>query len=228
VNPTLRSPRRILIDTAGKWRELVVRTRWGHGKAITELAERWTTSDVPEVDALLASRDKTQQFVAGEGQVGDAEIDLLIEGQAAGGRVLIGVVPVGIEPLGRTIEEEQQRSLNEDRLRGGPPPTEAMARRVFNIESSIVGGLRWRLLGPNAVLLREAEARGCAVAVFIIHEFRSPLTPPQVYADQLADIQSYLLKLAHRGADTDSGRLLGPFMNATKVPLYVGRAVHQR
>jgi hypothetical protein len=225
MRPLLRSARRAVVDTAGKWRELVVAPRWGRYKAVTELAERWTTTDVPEVDALLASKNATSDFVAGEGLVGDRDLDLVIEGDAQGGRTLLAVLPVGCEPLGPTVDEERQRSLELDRLRGGEPPVDLMAHRVFSLDSSLVGELRFRLLAASAHLLREAEARGFAQAVLVLHEFRSPLTPPQVLADQLRDIDSYLLKLTHRGASTAPGTLLSTLPNGTKVTLFVGRAV---
>ena len=223
--PLLRSPKRVVIDTAGKWRELVLPARWGRGKGLTELASRWTTTALPEVDALLATQPSTAGFVPGEGEVGDPEIDLVLEGDAPGGKTLLVAVAVGDEPLGPTVDQALYRSLSEDRLRGGAPPVEQMARTVFNIEASLIGGLRYRLLQQNAALLRRAEARGCPQAVLLFHEFRSPLTPTKVKVEQRLDMEEYLRKVSHRGATSTPGLLAGPFFNGTKVNLFVGRAL---
>ncbi len=226
--PVLRSPKRVVIDTAGKWRELMLPERWGRGKGVTALAERWTTTDLPEVDALLASQPKTSGFQPTFGEVGDREIDLLLEGDAPGGRTLLVVMAIGDEPLGPTVEEAYFRSLHGDRLRGGLPPVEAMARLVFNIDAYTVRELRYRLLAQTAAALNEAEARGCRQAVLVLHEFRTPLTPMQVIGDQRSDIEEYVRKLTHRGATSAPGVLAGPIYNGAQLDLFVGRALVER
>jgi hypothetical protein len=227
MKPVLRSPKRVLIDTAGKWRELVFRERWGRGKSITQLAERWTTSEVPEVDALLEGQPRTAGFSAAEGEVGDRELDLLIEGDAPGGRTLMLVMPVGDEPLGPSVEEELRRSRG-DRLRGGLPPVEHMAKRVFNIEASVLGELRYRLLSQTSALLQKAAERGCKQGVLVVHEIRSPLSPRQVVADQRGQLEAWVRKLTHRDATSEAGVLVGPIYNGTNVQLYFGRALVER
>lgn len=228
MKPVLRSPKRVLIDTAGKWRELVLPERWGRGKGVTELAERWTTSELPEVDALLASQPLTSGFLPEEGWVGDREIDLLLEGVAPGGRTLLLGLPLADEPLGPTVEEERVRSHSSDRLRGGPPPIEGMAMRVCLIEASVLGTLRYRLLALTSTLLQKAEERGFAQAVLLLHELRWALTPRQVLADQQADVEAWIKKLTHRDARSQPGALVGPIYNGTQVKLFVGRAVFER
>jgi len=225
MKPLLRSPRRVVIDTAGKWRELATPARWGRGKALTELATRWTTTEVPEVDALLASHAKTKGFTAAEGEVGDREVDLLLEGDAPGGRTLMVVVPIGDDGLGPNVEEAFNRSLTDDRLRGGYPPITYMAQRVFNVDPALVAALRYRLLEQASLLLQRAEARACKQAVLLFHELRSPLTPKQLMADQRADLDAFMQKLSHRGAQPVPGRLIGPAYNGTQVSLFAGRAL---
>ena len=221
----LRSPRRVVIDTAGKWRELAPRERWGRGKALTGLAVRWTTTEVPEVDALLESHAKTRGFTAAEGEVGDREVDLLIEGDAPGGRTLVVVVPIGEDALGLDVEQAFIRSATGDRLRGGYPPITHMSQRVFNVVPALVGKLRYRLLEQASLLLLRAEARPCKQAVLLFHELRSPLTPKQLMADQRADLDAFMQKLAHRGAQATAGKLIGPAFNGTSVGLFAGRAL---
>jgi hypothetical protein len=225
MKPLLRSPKRVVIDTAGKWRELAAPGRWGRGKALTALATRWTTSDVPEVDALLASHAKTRGFAAAEGEVGEHEVDLLLEGDAPGGRTLVSVVPLGDDALGPDVEEAFVRSASGDRLRGGYPPITHMAHRVFNVEPSLLRTLRYRFLEQASLVLQRAEARECKQAVLVFHELRSAITPKQLMADQRGDLDNFMQKLAHRGAHATPGKLIGPVMNATNVLLFAGRAL---
>jgi hypothetical protein len=218
---TIRSPRRALIDTAGKWRQLVHPERWGRGKPLTELAQRWTTSSVPEIDALLANHPSTRGFVAEEGEAGRDDVDLYVRG----GGTMLGVVGIADLPLGPTVAEELLRSAAKDRLRGGKPPVENMARNVFLVEASVLGELRYRLLAANAALLEEAAARGCTQAVLVFHELRSPTTPRQIAADQIGALGDYLRKLSHRDASHEVGRLAGPLHNAKNLALFAGRAL---
>jgi hypothetical protein len=228
VKPLLRSPKRVLIDTAGKWREVAPPERWGRGKALTELAERWITTEVPEVDELLASHKKTAGFVAAEGEAGGRELDLVIEGDAPGGRTLLVVVPIAEDGLGPNVQEAFLRSATNDRLRGGVPPITHMAQRVFNVEPALVRALRYRFLEQCSRMLVRAEARGCAQAALVFHEIRTPLTSKQVMADQRADCDAFMQKLAHRGAQAAPGKLIGPAFNATKVLLFAGRALVEK
>ena len=225
MKPLLRSPRRVLIDTAGKWRELAQPARWGRGKALTELAQRWTTTEVPEVDALLASHKKTAGFSAADGEVADREVDLMLEGDAPGGRTLLIAVALGDDSLGPDVEEAFHRSATSGRLRGGLPPITHMSQRVFNVDPAIVRALRYRFLEQSSLLLQRAEARGCAQTVLVFHEFRTPVTSKQVMADQRGDLEAFVQKLAHRGAQATPGKLIGPVVNATKVALFAGRAL---
>jgi hypothetical protein len=225
MKPLLRSPKRVVIDTAGKWRELAIPTRWGRGKALTELATRWTTTEVPEVEALLASHAKTKGFTATDGEVGDREVDLLLEGDAPGGRTLVVVVPIGDDALGPDVEAAFIHSSTHDRLRGGFPPITHMSQRVFNVDPALVAALRYRLLEQASLLLVRAEARACKQAVLIFHELRSALTPKQLMADQRADLDAFMQKLAHRGAQATAGKLIGPAFNGTQVALFAGRAL---
>lgn len=228
MRPLLRAPKRVVIDTAGKWRELSPPARWGRGKALTALAERWTTSDVPEVDALLASHKKTAGFSAAEGEVAHAEFDLMLEGDAPGGRTLLLAVPLGDDALGPNVEEAFLHSATNDRLRGGLPPITHMAQRVFNVDPAVLRTLRYRFLEQASLLLQRAETRGCAQAVLVFHELRSPLSPKQIMADQRGDLEAFMQKLAHRGAHATPGKLIGPVMNGTKAALFAGVALVER
>jgi len=228
MKPLLRSTRRAVIDTAGKWRELAPPARWGRGKALTELATRWTTTEVPEVDALLASHAKTAGFCAAEGEVGDRDVDLMLEGDAPGGRTLLVVVPLGDEPLGLDVEQAFIRSATNDRLRGGHPPITHMARRVFNVDPAALRTLRYRFLEQASLLLQRAEARACKQAVLMFHELRSPLTPMQLMADQRADLDAFMQKAVHRGAQAAPGKLIGPVHNGTAVALFMGRVLVEK
>ena len=59
----------------------------------------------------------------------------------------------------------------------------------------------------------------------MIHEFRTPLTPLQLIADQVTAVDEYVRRLSHRAAGVaDAGVLAGPMAEPSGVALYFGRA----
>ena len=154
----LHSPKRVRVETAGQWRPLAAPGRWGRGKALTELAERWTASELPEIDALLASHEATRGFVAAEGWVALPELDLLMAGQAAGGATLLGALPLADEPIGPTVGEVVEAAKYA--LRRHPsPPSEEWAQLVFRAPAVLLRALPHRLLAASAALIDEARAQ---------------------------------------------------------------------
>lgn len=221
--PVLRSTRRALIDTVGKWRQLVPRERWGRGKPIALLAERWITSELSEVDALLASRQPTSGFVADEGQVVLPDLDLVVWGRASGGATLLGVLPLSDEPLGPTVDEAFGQWRQHHRQLGAGSPVEQRAQTVFGVPWHVIHDLPHALLQGCAAVLREAAARSCAQAVLIVHELRTPLVPAQLVGDQVAAVEGFVRRLLH-GESAAPGVLVGPLERAN-LQLYLGRAV---
>ncbi len=218
-----RSPKNVLIDTVGRWRELAPR-EWGRGRPLTELAGRWLTSDVPEVDALLESKQVTSGFVAEEGRVRLPDLDLIVVGRAAGGRTVVAALPLADDPLGPTVDESLQQLV-----RGryaGVPRAEQMSRSVFGVPSSAIGALRLRLLSVTWALLAEATARDCVQAVLVLHELRSHLSPGQVVATHAADVDAYLRRLSLDDVSAaQPGILAGPLPHAGTTALFLGKVV---
>jgi len=216
----LRSQKRVVIDTAGKWRQLVLAARWGVGRSVTALAERWTTSEIPEVMALCQSHPKTHGLRLDEGWVPAGELDLAVIGEAAGGKTLLAPLALADEPLGPTVDEALLESRPQ--RRGLPPPVEQAANDVFGVPAGVIGSLRWRLLQVSAAALSEARARGCTQALLVLHVLRSPSAPPRLSHEQSRDVEEYLRRLSHGAASAKPGALAGPLPPHGAVAFFAG------
>jgi hypothetical protein len=218
----LRSKKRVLIDTAGKWRQLVLAERWGVGRSVTALAERWTTSEVPEVAALCESHKKMRGLRFDEGWVAAGELDLVVVGEAPGGKTLLAPLALADEPLGPTVDEVLPESQPEHR--GLPPPVEQASLAVFGVPASVIGTLRWRLLQASAAALSEARARDCKQALLLLHVLRSPIAPQSLAHEQTRDVEEYVRRLSHGAAAAKPGHVAGPLPPRGAIAFFVGVA----
>jgi hypothetical protein len=192
---------------------------WKPGRSAMELARAWLDDGhgptVPaEVAELLESHDVTRWFVpergipewvttlddfAGEHR----NHDLVVIGEAAGGRTLLAVEAKADESYGdytvdrylrmcRKREVERVKKVTEAIAAGKRPPRPSnAAARIKQLCAALFGPprsriedvaevakpLRYQLITALAGALIEARERGCEQAVLIVHEFVSDPDP---------------------------------------------------
>lgn len=226
---------------------------WVDGRSAKELARAWCAladrPDVPpEVRRLLDSNPATAQMVVGEmfpehlvafdewpGGVRNA--DLMGTGRTVDGEsVAVSVEGKADEPFDSNISEIRRRA---DRLTTKGKNTNAVARvdgllkALFGEKSplSSYDHFRYQLLTGVAGTLAYATHCGASLAVFIVHEFVSPLARPKALERNAADLSVFVKTLTGSSLGSEqAGILLGPatlprsrlFPNPAK--LFIGKA----
>jgi hypothetical protein len=116
--------------------------------------------------------------------------DVLVLGSAGGRRTVIGVEAKADETLGETLGDY------------GTGETPGAAERLRLVTRAIAGrtpaddatlhNLRYQLFSGIAGTLAAARERDARQAVFVVHEFRTPLTDDAKLAADLADLERFL------------------------------------
>lgn len=204
--------------------------QWRDGYSAKELANAWTDGAgavfPSEVAALLETHTRTSGFIPthGEPEVvtrldgfrGEGRNhDLVVEGRApAGEGTLLAVEGKALETFGQVLTDEVTASLPTASKK--PQRLNMLAQALLGVGVVDVitrkvdpglGSLRYQLFTAAVGAVIEAEQRGCARAVLVIHEFR----PSSPNAEQHA-------ALAQNGSDLD-------LREASRWSAYVGIAV---
>ncbi len=188
----IKTKKEILIESVDDWFRYAPpeggETQWVDGRSAKELAKSWfRTPTIPwELKDLLENHPSTRGLVV---DIGFLELetkldsfpgkgrqsDLILLGRLNQQRMLIAVEAKADEPFGDTIEERKNKTQN---------PESNISERIDKLCLSIFGRkidqdakikhLRYQLLHGLAGTLIEAKNQGAKLAVFLVHEFRSP------------------------------------------------------
>ena len=224
---------------------------WVDGRSAKELAKAWFPQkgqpQVPEeLRQLLDSCPQTEGFVFLEGlpehQVrldnfgGETRnTDLVLLGYTGKQqKAVVSIEAKADEPFDVTITQR----LKTGRARQGsnvPQRIELLCQAIFGSSpdtTPALGELRYQLLTGVAGALIETQNRKAALALFVVHEFRSGKVRPENLLANSNDWFNFV-RLLPTCADAmpEDGKLVGPIhvpggiYVPSGVPLYVGKAV---
>lgn len=224
--------------------------RWRPGRSANELARAWFTSPAPvmpaEVAALLESHPATRgltlekgfaQYTAdlpgGAGE--NRQFDLLLHGRGPAGPMVIGVEARADETFGARLQKKLRATAESE-----PDPTvEPRARTLISLLFGVPDAdpstdpwarLRWRLLTGAAAVAHQAAREGATHALFLVHEFKTPIVDEVTDAESAADLDVFAGLLIPGTARLLPGQVAGPVrlespLLPRAVELLVGRAV---
>ena len=226
--------------------------QWKAGRSATETARAWVGVEPPNLpvevaevldshddfEALTEWRAEPEALVPFDDMGGQpSNVDLLLEGQDLGGRIVMAVEGKADEPFGATVAKTfsaalerrvaSARSRGVDRIQGlagtlfTPITTPGIPR---------VAELRYQLLTVSAAALAGARRAGAERAVVLVHEFRTALTKEENLRRNALDLTRFVRRLSgNPSQDVEPGRLYGPFTVPGRLKdgtpaLYVGKA----
>lgn len=157
--------------------------------------------------------------------------DLLVLAEDNFGPFLIAVEGKADEPYGETVGKATANAAK--RLLENPR-SNGMARLVqlaaallpSDIGPESLNALRYQLLTACAGAVAEANRRGLARAVMLVHEFITSETEDKKHESNARDLNAFLAQLSGGEAmSAQAGHLLGPFKHAaySGVRLYLGK-----
>lgn len=211
------------ISSLDEWFELAPPERghlhWKDGRSAKELARRWLRGFPEEVRDVLhlaePLREVTVESAEPERPTALDEFprprvhDLLLKGDARGGRVVIGVEGKADESFGSLLKEEALMTPPSNK----PQRIRRLLAAVFPKPADPgLGILRYQLLHALAGTLIEAAGYEAKAAVLLVHEFTSSSTTTTNLDRNRVDLENFidaLNPLALVGGP--SGFLAGPF-----------------
>jgi uncharacterized protein DUF6946 len=226
------------ITSLGDWLALAPpagrASQWRAGRSARELASAWLRLGRPalpeELAALLVSRPETTLFACGQARP-EATIaldehkgatrnaDLLLLGEAAGGRTLVTVEAKADEEFGQYVSDALKAVEGKD-ASNLPKRIAALSTLLFG-EGADPSHLRYQLIHGLAATVLEAQRLEAAQAVFAIHEFRTELTNDKKRERNHQDLRYFM---ADFGAEyIQAGRLERvAIRGAPDLPVFVG------
>ena len=220
------------------------KVQWKDGRSAKELAKAWFATGearVPQdLEALFHSDARTRELKIESG-IPEVETrldrfkgkgrhhDLILLGQAGGVRTLVAIEAKADETYDRRIQKRLDRATNPRSK--VPARIDLLCRAIFDrpVDDDL-GQLRYQLLHGVAGTLIEAENRGAAQAVFVVHEFLSDQTEPDKVERNRQDLDRFLHQLpGFRDARLEPGQLLGPIQVPggefvpSDIPLLIGK-----
>ena len=218
---------------------------WQDGRSAKELAKAWINGSGPAALIALLDHDPATADLCIQGAVAEAQTsfdawpggrrnhDLLVTGEARGGKTTIGIEGKADEPFGQTIESYYAAA---NRLIERKSPTNALLR-LDELTTGLagttlalapeLGRLRYQLFSATAGTM--AAAANCSSqAVFVVHEFITDLTDARLQARNEAALCSFVGRVFN--AEPPASRstwLLGPFRIQAErwahLPLWIGK-----
>ncbi len=201
------------------------RRQWKDGRSAKELARRWFGRGpgcIPwEVASLLRSHPETERAFLVRGFAEHETLldhfpgkgrqhDLLLEGFADGGSVVVGVEAKADEPFGPTVAE--RLSAVEGEISNVPSRITNLSQAIFGSDvDKMIAGLRYQLLHALAGTMIEAIRRQADLAVFIVHEFVTSQTSSHLQANNGADLARFVSQLTgdqYEAMDMEAGVLI--------------------
>jgi hypothetical protein len=215
---------------------------WVEGRSAFELAYAWCGSGaavVPsDIQRLLDSRVETRDlkidevlpehriaFDARGGEPRNADVALV--GNTSAAKVTVTIEAKADETFGatvaKTVADALERSVENPRSRG-VERVQDLVRGILPPRSKglpHVGGLRYQLLTAAAGTLAYAAHEKASLAVLIVHEFITDKTEDERRAQNAADLDRFVQRLAGNAtAAIGCDLLMGPFSVPETSPFY--------
>lgn len=218
---------------------------WQDGRSAKELANAWISGSGPAaLIALLNLAPATASLridrAVAEAQTafdrwpgGKRNHDLLVTGEALGGRVTIGLEGKADETFGQTLKSyagASQRLIDQGKATNAHLRLDELTTALAGVTSSEAHELlplRYQLFSAVAGTLAAAE-RDSTQAVFVVHEFITEKTDARLRAGNAAALSAFVARLfATPPPGSESSWLLGPFHvpaeRWTHLPLWIGK-----
>lgn len=242
---------RVLAD----WKQFagpVSGSQWAPGYSALELARAWLEQDplgdlreildlIPELASFTAKRGVPEEKSSFDSYRGPRTHDLLLIGDAVGGRTVVAVEGKVNEPFGQTLDQYRTAAK---RLIKKNPRTKAAARLYelvwalagWDLPADGVGDerlkLRYQLFSAVAGTIAAGTKEHADAAVFLVHELETPRSDSRARDENASDLARFMQLLCPHPSRCDSphGWIAGPMRvtNPTKrlsadVALYVAK-----
>lgn len=242
------------ICTVEEWGRLAApaaKAHWQPGRSACELARTWTSdaglnalrSVLDPVDAirnLRVRRGIAEARTRFDAYGGPRQHDLLLNGEADGGEIVVAIEGKVNESFGRKLSGYRRAALRRvergeetnapERLDG---LTEALAGWTLSDPAGEAGAaLRYQLFSAVAGTIAQARLDGAGLAVFCVHELDTPLSADRARAANACDLDEFMAALypAARRSATHLGWIAGPVAVArptsrlsARVVLYIAK-----
>ena len=203
------------------------RTRWKKDRSAMELARAWTGEHGPKaLKILLDQVTGTMDFEANKGVAqaqsrfdgfrGPRNHDLLLVGEAAGGKTVISIEGRVDESFGQTLAEYRNAAR---RKIGRNEPTNALDR-LQGLTQAIAGWeagaaprrleLRYQLFSGAAGAVAAAVEEEADQAVFCIHELNTKAINPNKREQNHKDLRDFLDVVFDERPGSDESFIAGP------------------
>ena len=214
---------------------------WKDGRSAKECARAWiaaaprippdierTIAACPDVGPLLRWRAEPEARVAIDTFRGEQpNIDVLLVAEDERGSVVVAIEAKADETFGDQIAD---RYRSAEAARTSNPRSKALDRIEalldrfrLDLGQPRVPQLRYQLFTAVAAALAEARRRSTDRALFVVHEFVTPLTRSDRRERNAADLDSFLSIALQSDAHVGDGEIAGPFL-ISGLSLYVGKA----
>lgn len=220
---------------------------WKAGRSAMELARAWFTSPVPVVPLEVAALLETQPLTAGttftEGwpelvtplpERGEGRNhDLVLVGEAPGGRLLVSIEAKVDETMGPAIGAYWRASRRTPRSKAWRR-VETLLRCVFGAAAVPTEApwkdLPYQMLTATVGTAIEARRRSCSVAALVVHEFHTESARTDGLKQNAEGYRAFLEAAGYPKART--GTLYGPLgvldpARGGQVPVYIGKAEYR-
>lgn len=219
---------------------------WKDSRSAKELAKAWFRNDVLGIPEELR---KLLNSVFGDIQITEAipecivqldnfpgeqrNCDLVVYGYVVAAPLVLSVEAKADEPFGDHVigayyDEKVGTSSNV------PARIQNLSAALFGRFDSEIRALRYQLLHSAAATVIEAKNRKAAIAVFVVHEFRSPTLDQLKILQNMADWTNFVHAFPSlREKAVGETQLLGPIyvpggnLIPPSIPLYLGHVITQ-
>lgn len=213
---------------------------WKKDRSAMESAKAWFTDNVAqtpeEIVFAISGHANFGHFSVTEVEPeallkfdsfqGPSNMDVLVQAEDEYGKFIIGIEAKADEPfsdyiidkLSKAMEEKIKTPNSKQLIR-----IEQLARSLFSKRSSEqpkVATLRYQLLTGLAGTIAEANRLKYDRAIFLIHEFNTPLTSKDKHALNQKDLNAFIYRLSNGEIkEVETGKLYGP-ISIPGVPLF--------
>jgi hypothetical protein len=215
--------------------------QWKEGRSEFELGRVWTANGEPALPPLLSqlleSNEQTKGIVVSTGTTQHETIlpfstrgprchDLALRGERDGRPVTICIEAKADESFGGTVSEELERARQRSKDTRFPKRLDWLTRSLLGLPSFLdearfvlsdrVSTLPYQLLSGIGGTLLEAQLQQATMAVFVVHEFRTPATDDTKLEANANALDGFLRLLDRRNQSAGQnvqlvlGHLIGP------------------
>lgn len=224
-----------VINTVEEWGKLAGpkdSIQWKDHRSAKESAKAWIENNKPVIPVEIKKIFENSDHFSGlnvievepEAQLkfdsfsGPSNMDVLVHAQDKKGKFVIGIEAKADEPFSEYLKDKFTEALE---VKFESPNS----KRVIRIEqlslalftkrvdkTPKIGELRFQLLSGLAGTVAAARENNCDRAVFLIHEFNTPLTTDEKHEQNRIDFNNFIERLSNGEIKKiESGKIYGPF-----------------